>query len=244
MDDAKTRLKKLFEVLKTNPNKLAKEIGMKGPQTLYEIRDDVIKSISTDLADLIIKKYPQLSKEYLKTGIGQIEIVESVDPQKKIKTSQGDDINEKPITLLSNKFIDGPLTIEDFRNVYQQGIIVAEAHRNFSIAAIKSAEADKSKAEADIERAKAETIKAEATKIFADTGKKQTDNNSELVGLLKKFFNPVSSEMLTGNVSIRVPIGDDLERMVMNGLGDLWSTVEEGRIIVGKLLASNAVAKE
>lgn len=127
---------------------------------------------------------------------------------------------ETPINEIA---IVGEISIEDFRNVYRQGIIVAEAHRNFSIAAIKTAEA--------------EIIKAEATRTFADTGKKQTDNNSELVGLLKKFFIPVvNSETPLKNQASPWVSSIDPESMAQAGVPHCWDTIEEGKAEIGKML--------
>lgn len=115
-------------------------------------------------------------------------------------------ISDNPET---SSMIIGQITIEDFRNIYKQGLIVAEAHRNFSIAAIKT---------------------ADATLVFAETGKKQTDSNGELVGLIKKYFVPANLDVATKMPKSQSVADLNPENMAILGVkGGVWTTIEDAR---------------
>lgn len=73
------RLKKVLAYTKTNAATLSHQIGMKQPTGLYHILSGFY-GISTRIAQAIIKVYPEISFEWLTTGIGNMLHVRPTDP--------------------------------------------------------------------------------------------------------------------------------------------------------------------
>ncbi|MBB6236543.1 hypothetical protein HDC90_001155 [Pedobacter sp. AK013] len=67
---AKERLKFIVEHTEMSYNSLAKHIGMKRSQALYDIRDEKIKSISLETASLINRAFPEIDINWMRTGTG------------------------------------------------------------------------------------------------------------------------------------------------------------------------------
>lgn len=68
----------IIEDLGIKPSELAKNIGLKKPQNIYDIQKDKI-DISKDVASKIVEKYPQYNKVWLLTGEGERLKTESED---------------------------------------------------------------------------------------------------------------------------------------------------------------------
>lgn len=72
------RLKKVIDYLGTNPNRIAKELGLKRSVGLYEILNEKklkgnetkCVGISKKMADAIVAVYPEILKSFLLTGEG------------------------------------------------------------------------------------------------------------------------------------------------------------------------------
>lgn len=72
--NGKQVLEKVLEYKKMSYNELAKSIGLKRSQGLYDIRDGKIKRISIDLAEKITGFIPELNRVWILTGEGEMII--------------------------------------------------------------------------------------------------------------------------------------------------------------------------
>lgn len=97
------RIKWLEEFTGLSLNKLSSELGLKTPQTFYDIKNGK-HGISKDLADKIKAKYLNINIGWLLTGKGE-KLISSV-----VQNNQtGDNINGDSVTVNkseTDKFID------------------------------------------------------------------------------------------------------------------------------------------
>ena len=64
------RLNEVLQAVSLNIKALSEALGYERPQSLYDVAKGRTKSISNDLANRIIKTYPNFSKSWLLTGEG------------------------------------------------------------------------------------------------------------------------------------------------------------------------------
>jgi hypothetical protein len=86
MKSAKQRLEQILDETNNSYNSLAKEIGLKRSQNLYDIEKGKVKNISFELATLINNKFPQYPIIWLQAGEGQMldsEVETSKDKMQK-----------------------------------------------------------------------------------------------------------------------------------------------------------------
>lgn len=113
MKNAKERLESILKYTGETYNSLAKRIGLKRSQALYDIRDGKIKNISIGLASLILSTFPELNKDWLEMGNGEMILF----PHQEISTAEQKSIR-KPKTETKQSVIP----IFD-QVVAQQGVI-------------------------------------------------------------------------------------------------------------------------
>ncbi len=65
-------LKEILEFTGESKNSLAKSIKLKRSQNLYDIESGKVKNISLELSEKIVLAYPNIRREYLLTGIGEM----------------------------------------------------------------------------------------------------------------------------------------------------------------------------
>jgi phage repressor protein C with HTH and peptisase S24 domain len=95
-------LDKLFTHFKMSVKKFSESIGLKTPDRLYLVlkeRNDV----SSDLAGIIISKYPQVSYEWLLTGEGEMLKSEETNNTEDIQDYQQ---LQKELSDLKDKYIE------------------------------------------------------------------------------------------------------------------------------------------
>ena len=71
------RLKKIIEVLDTNPNAFSKKLGYSSHGSVYHVLNG-LNSLSVGMIDRIIRAFPQISYEYLKHGTGEVILNEEL----------------------------------------------------------------------------------------------------------------------------------------------------------------------
>lgn len=98
------RIKKLEEFTGLSLNKLAAEIGIKSPQTFYDIKSGK-HGISKDLADKIKAKYLNINMSWLLSGEGEM-----ITPSVIQNNQNGDNINGHSVNVEQKteieKFLD------------------------------------------------------------------------------------------------------------------------------------------
>lgn len=84
MSSPRDRLEKVLEHTGCSYNSLAKKIGLKRSQNLYDIRDGKIASISFELAVMISNAFPDISTGWLMMGTGEMIQEPMVLPRERI----------------------------------------------------------------------------------------------------------------------------------------------------------------
>ncbi len=70
MSNAKQMLEKVLQETGLTLNSLAKVIGLKRSQNLYDIDSGKVKNISAELSEKICNTFPKINRKYLLTGEG------------------------------------------------------------------------------------------------------------------------------------------------------------------------------
>ena len=74
------RLQTVLNILNINGNKLYKILGYKNPSSIYQVLEGVKENISPQLAERIVKEFPQFNYMYLTKGEPPV----TLDKQKQI----------------------------------------------------------------------------------------------------------------------------------------------------------------
>lgn len=111
-------INQVLEYAKMNPAQFARHIGLKRAQNIYDIQKKENVGISKDVAEKIVKEFPEINKGYLLTGEGEM-IINPKDPywkqlqKKKIQ----DDYKEIPV-YGDNKVLATP-ELNESQSLYQ-----------------------------------------------------------------------------------------------------------------------------
>jgi hypothetical protein len=109
----------LLEYLSLNPSDFAREAGIKNVQNIYDIQKDKV-DISKRIASKIVAKYPDIDKNWLLTGEG--EMIKTTVNQNNV---EGDNIQGYSVTVnksQTDKFLDLLKTKDDQLNKSQAHI--------------------------------------------------------------------------------------------------------------------------
>ena len=92
----------LFDKLQMNPQEFSKSIGLESPDKLYQVLRGE-KRMGGYLADLISTVYPDISDEWILTGLGDMIKINAADIAVEILTGLGDKIAKEISTGLGDK---------------------------------------------------------------------------------------------------------------------------------------------
>lgn len=102
-------LNKILDYTNETKNSLAIKIGLLRSQNLYDIEKGKVKRISSDLSEKIIAKYPNINREWILTGIGEMLLDDTKNDssynEKRLKLKNGD--SEKGVPVYNVEFTAG-----------------------------------------------------------------------------------------------------------------------------------------
>lgn len=124
-------LNEVLHQLDMNPNELAMSLGMQRSQGLYDVLNPKKKvGISKNLADKIVKIYPQFNKSFLLTGEGDLLKI-NVKDKEEISGAMNEPENkyynignkrENDIITMSREVFDQIIKLNDIISVQQKTI--------------------------------------------------------------------------------------------------------------------------
>jgi DNA-binding XRE family transcriptional regulator len=118
MHTAKEILNEILNHTGLKKNSLAKVIGLKRSQNLYDIENEKVKNISAELSERITNIYSELNRDYLQTGVGKLLNEELVSLIMNNEGANDFKLSKKEVITVG-KHIKSNLTAEQYSEAYK-----------------------------------------------------------------------------------------------------------------------------